>query len=529
MVDIHADKSGSIAHTRRSTLLALGLLGTLIALALHLVIAAHVEFCGWRDGCFYFLLAKEIANKHDFLVPFVWNYQVNDPSLPSQALNYWRAGASFILAIPALFDRITLVSSAVLASLAAILLSLSSAQLAWRVTRDPVLTLLAYLICLSLPPLWTMPLTPDAGLFYAVAVASFLALVSVERQSLAIEVLGVILVGVAYFIRNDAIILGAPLIIILGKRLYDARGTVLFRVEGRRAALLCVTFVLSLLPTCLLSYSVTGHFLNSDIDRVVYFTRNAEFTQYGMPVTFATLKAYGLLPLLKLRLATLGDTLHALFDLCGQLVTLLAMVGVVFAATQRHRAYAWRLIGPGVFLLVLVGIYVMVMPALAVNAVTRSYAAFLPCFAVLAAIAIGEVAMSRRALIAIAGATIAFSMVHGLSETKGLLDQFDGRRQQYLREAQLMDGDRPERQPIVAMVADPAPFTVTTGIPSVALPSNGIAAAESAIRRYHVTDVVADRWRNGKTLASALHTQAIEVPNSTQLVIRVPDTALAAR
>ncbi|MGH6969623.1 MAG: hypothetical protein ACREEN_11025 [Stellaceae bacterium] len=131
--------------------LAAGALGTLIILGVLLVLASHVGFCGWRDACFYETLAQQFAQHRGFVLPFVWNYQVGNISLPNPALEYWRPGMSFILALPAVFGwGVTLFSAAVLDTAVTLLLSLSAAWLAWRMTADRLATLLAYF-------LWPVP------------------------------------------------------------------------------------------------------------------------------------------------------------------------------------------------------------------------------------------------------------------------------------------------------------------------------------------------------------------------------------
>src|SRR5215469_14466615 len=286
--------------------LGVGVLGTLIVLAARFALASGVDFCGWRDACFYETLAQQLAQHHGFVLPFVWNYQVGDIGLPNPALEYWRPGMSFILALPALFGAgVTLLSAAALDTSATLLLSLSAAWLAWRTLRDPLATVLAYLLCLSLAPLWSMPLTPDSALFYAVAVAWFLALISPERAGLAVELCCVAMVGIAYLIRNDAILLGAPLVAIVLWRLIAARGSEWPLNEGRRAVVLCVAFVVALLPTCLVLYMAGGHVFNAATNRVMFFSSLDDFRHYGGAFDFAAWKSAGVGALVRMRLAAL--------------------------------------------------------------------------------------------------------------------------------------------------------------------------------------------------------------------------------
>ena len=508
--------------------LAAGAIGTLIVLGMRLALASRVEFCGWRDGCFYYTLARQLADHRGFVLPFVWNYQVGDIGLPNPALEYWRPGMSLILALPSLFGRdVTLLSAAVLNVLATVLLSLSAAWLAWQTMADRTTTLLAYLLCLSLAPLWTMPLTPDSALFYAVAVAWFLALVAVERRSLGVELFGVALIGVAYFIRNDAIVVGASLAGIIGVRLANARGDRL-RDEVRRAAVLAVAFLLALLPTHLLLYAVNGHFLNSAIDRVIFLGSLDDFRHYGSVLDFSTWIGAGVAELVKVRLEALFATARTVLLMCGQFPTLLAMLGAVIVVTRRRRNYGGQFLGAGLFLTALAGSYVLVLPVIAYHAVPRSAVALLPAFAVLAVVAVREVTPSARIAAMVVGAAALLGVIHGLSVAHGLLDHFHDLGAQYAAEARLIENGAKKGSHLVAMVKDPAPFTATTGIPSVPLPSNGIAAARQAIARYGVTAVVTDEWHGGRALAATLGaTDVVGVPGTTDIVIAVPPTRTA--
>lgn len=521
------EMSGSVPFAapsvrRRLFYLGVGVLGTLIVLGARFALASHVDFCGWRDACFYETLAQQLVQHHGFVLPFVWNYQVGDIGLPNPALEYWRPGMSFILALPALFGAgVTLLSAAVLDTSATLLLSLSTAWLAWRTLRDPLATVLAYFLCLSLAPLWSMPLTPDSALFYAVAVAWFLALVSPERAALAVELCGVAMVGIAYLIRNDAILLAVPLLVILLWRLIAARGTERFRHEGRRAAILCVAFVLALLPTCLVIYMAGGHVFNAATDRVMFFSNMDDFRRYGGAIDFAAWKSAGAHALVRLRLTALGATLHGVLLLCGQFATLLMLLGAWFVLTRRRHIHGKPLVGPAAFFVVLVGVYVVVLPVIADHAVPRSAAALLPAGAVLAVIAARELTASARASAAVVGVAALLSTIHGVGVAHGLLAEFHGLRERYLTEASVIERDA-AKGPIVAMVADPAPFTATTGIPAVPLPSNGVAATQQAIARYGVTAIVIDEWHGGLALAAAMHTTTVNaVPGTTDIIIEL--------
>ena len=282
--------------------------------------------------------------------------------------------------------------------------------------------------------------------------------------------------------------------------------------------------MLALVPTYVVLYAAGGHPFNSAINRVIFFNNMDDFRRYGGAVDFATWRNAGVAALVRLRLAALAITLRGVLLMCGQFATLLMLLGAWFVAIRRRRTYGAAFVGPAAFFVALVGVYVAVLPVIADHAVPRSAAALLPAGAVLAVIAVREVTASRRVTAMVVGAAALLSTVHGLGVAHGLLGEFHGLRARYLTEARLIENDA-GKGPVVAMVADPAPFTATTDIPSVPLPSNGVAATQRAIARYGVTAVVADEWHGGLALAAATHAAKVDaVPGTTDIIIEPPAT-----
>ncbi|HLI12942.1 MAG TPA: hypothetical protein VKY65_15220 [Alphaproteobacteria bacterium] len=496
-------------------------LATLIVVGLKLALAREVVFCGGADACFYYALARELAQHHDFFVDFVWNYQVPHVQLPSLAAEYWRPGTSLLLSLALPFGEITLRSSAVIATIATLVTALSAAYLAWSATEDRTIAVLSYLICLCLPSFWTMPLTPDSGSFYAAAVAWFLALFTAQSRGVMADLLGIGCIGLAYLIRNDAVLLGAPFAAVLAKRMLDQQHQGLLRREWRRPIWLCAAFVAALLPAHLLTYAILGRFLNSSITQVLYFNHLEDFYRYGSLLNFQSWIANGVEALARQRLLVLAQTLHHLLSLYGEPATMLALVaaGLAIVAARERAVLGWGLLGPVAFLVAIIFAYVFVMPAIGAHAILRSYEGFLPALAVLAALGVRRAAGSRAAFVILAILVILFSAMDGITEARNFLADARAQLAAYRAEASVIE--RGSGAQAIAMVLNPAPFTATTEIPSVPIPSNGIAAVRRAIGDFKVTCIVTAKW-GGEALASALGAVRVEdVPNTDEVVIFV--------
>jgi hypothetical protein len=500
---------------RPRALVAIAATMVVLVLALRFVFASQVHFCGGADACYYFALARELATRHDFLLNFVWNYQGDQIALPNLGATYWRPGTSLLLLLMAPFGEITLRSDAILASLATIAMALAAADFAWSLTRSQRTALLACIIGLCLPTFWVIALQADSNVFYGAAVSWFLALFLSTRRSVARDAAALLCVAAAYLIRNDAILLAVPFAAVLVIRVRESAA------ERRYALVLSAAFVLALLPTHLVIWWITGRLTNGSIFSVLFLRDIADFSYYGSQLDFASWWAIGPAALLKQRGAVLMQILHHLMMHFGEAVTVLALVGAAIGALFRPRtAFARTLVGPAAFLLSVVLVYALVLPAIGDHASQRSYTAFLPILAALAAYCIEEIAPSRPAWLALVVVVVGFSAFDGINRARTTLDDNRKELAQYRAEAQFIRNASPNAARALAMVANPAVFTATTSIPSVALPTNGPAAVRQAAHDFHATAIVTDRWsdvlRNDKELAAA---PRLDVPGSQLVVI----------
>ncbi|HLG46981.1 MAG TPA: glycosyltransferase family 39 protein [Reyranella sp.] len=487
---------------------------TALVLAVRLVFASQVNFCGGADACYYFALAREIASRHDFLLNFVWNYQSDRIDLPNLAGTYWRPGTSLLLQITAPLGEVSLRSSAMMASLATIVAALAAADFVRSLTSRTRTALLAYIIALCLPTFWVIALQADSAVFYGAAVSWFLVLFLPTHRNVARDVLALLCLAAAYLIRNDAILLAVPFAAVLAIRTRESA------VERRYALVLAGAFALALLPTHLVTWWITGRLTNGSILSVLFFHDIADFSSYGRRLNFASWWAIGPAALLEQRGAVLIQIMHHLMMSFGGAATVLAIVGVAIGLLSRPSTFARTLAGPAAFLLSMVLVYAFVLPAIGDHAAQRSYTGFLPILAALAAYCIDEIAVSRPAWLALSTVVVSFLAFDGINRARITLDDNRKELAQYHAEAQLIERSSPKPRQALAMVANPAVFTTTTGIPSVALPTNGPAAVRQAARDFNATAIVVDRWSHilsdDRELAAA---PRLGVPGSQLVVI----------
>jgi hypothetical protein len=501
--------------------LLLAAVATAIVLGIRLVFASKVQFCGGADACFYLSLAREIAFRHDFLLNFVWNYQVDHAQLPSAALEFWRPGTSLLLVLASAFGDITVRLGAVLATIATILTALAAADLTWTLTRNRWTTLLGYVIGLCLPSFWPLALSADSAAFYGAAVGWFLVLFTVENRSRLRDHAAIFCIAVAYLVRNDAIVLAAPFAAVLAIRTMDQRRSGTLRRNLPYTLQLAAAFLLALVPTHLLIWFATGRFGNGSTEAVLFFRSLADFSRYGSRLDFAAWAAAGFGSLLEERLSVLVQITHHLLVRFGEPATVMALVGTAAAMFPRSRpGFARNLIGPLVFLISIVSAYAIIMPGIGDHSALRSYTGMLPVLAALAAVGIVEAAASRPTLIVLAIGVVAYSAIDGVNQARTMLNDDRESLAEYEAEGRIVEGMKLGHGAALALVQNPAVFTTVTGIRSIPLPTNGPSAVRKAADDFGATAIVVDKWSEVGNASDWLRAAPRQdVPNSRMTVI----------
>jgi hypothetical protein len=505
---------------------------TVAVVALRVWIARQVNFCGTPDSCYALGLAQALARRHAFHVPFLFDLQLHTLRVPNTGLEYWRPGVSLILV---LFHAVTLQGSLVVATLAGVVWALAAWHIALRTTGSRRVALASYALCLLLPPGWESSLTPDPTLFYAAAIAWFLALFTVKRQGLWQDVVALGCVSAAYLIRNDAGLLLAPLVVVLWLRWRRA-------VEVQRrgedapagssavyAAAMLGGFVLALVPMHLLYRQVLGTAFPPGASQALFLNDLSDFSSYGAPVSLHSLLALGVKHLVMMRVNATATIVYRVLAL------VLGYAALVFlpALTIRREATAERgaetmpeLAGAVAFGAMVLVVYGLVLPAVGVFSALRSSTGLLPVTAVIVVVAMARAARTRRVAIALAGAVIAVYAVSGVMDDRREIAPMNALGAADRAEAQTLAemGARPDGGAVV-MTPDPVQFSVTTGYTAIPMPGNGLDAITKEALGLQATHAILDGEHlpgSPGAVAERLHpTRTEAVPGQTMFVLEL--------
>ena len=513
---------------------------TLIVLALRVWFARRVEFCGTPDSCYALGLAQSLAKYHAFRVPFLFDLQLQNLQVPNTGLEYWRPGVSLVLLLLKPFGGVTLHGALLVTMLAGIVWALAAWFVAMRTTGSRKIALASYTLCLLFSAGWAGSMTPDPTLFYAAAIAWFLALFTVERQGTMQDVIALACVGVAYMIRNDAgLLLLVPLVAVLVLRVRTANA---FERRGERApagssaaygVAMLFGFGLALAPMHLLYKEVLGTVYPVGAGQALYLNDLSDFSNYGVPVSLHTMLSYGVKHLIAMRVSA---TALILYRVLALVLGYPALVFLPTLAVKRDGqvngvARLPELAGPAAFGATVLVVYCLVLPAVGVFSALRSSTALLPVVSVVVIVAILRAARTRRLAVVLTGTVIAIYLVSGVMDDRRAIDPMN----------QIGDADRAEARtlasmgatpdgapgrPTLVMTPDPVQFSVTTGYPAIPMPGNGLDAITNEALDLHASHAILDGEHLPGSLAEVtarLHPVQIKtIPGQTVLVFELP-------
>lgn len=507
---------------------------TLFIVALRVWFARKVTFCGTPDSCYALGLAQNMARYHAFRVPFLFDLQLTHLQVPNTGLEYWRPGVSLLLLLLKRFGGLTLHGALVIATLAGVVWAAAAWFVAKRATGSAKIALASYTLCLLLSPGWGGSLTPDPTLFYAAAIAWFLALFTVERQGLAQDVLALVCVSAAYLIRNDAGLLLIPLVVILWLRLRRVRerpggeGAPAGSSIGYAVAML-VGFGLALAPMHLLYRHVLGTAFPAGAGQALYLNDLSDFSNYGVPVSVHTMLSHGVKHLVTMRV---GATALILYRVLALVLGYPALVFLPALAVRRERRHEQsrlpELAGPIAFGLTMLLVYSLVLPAVGVFSALRSSTALLPVVSVLVVLAVLRAARTPHMAQVLTGTLIAIYLVSGVMDDRRSIDPMN----------QIGDADRAQARALEAMGAtaepastlvmtpDPVQFSVTTGLPAIPMPGNGLGAITKESFDLHASYAILDGDHLPGSLAqvtASLHPiETKTIPGQSVILFELP-------
>jgi hypothetical protein len=494
---------------------------TLLITTIRVWFGRHVTFCGTPDSCAYLSLGESLSHHQGFTQRFLYQYQFVSTHLPSHGIEYWRPGTSLLLLLAQPFGGVNLHSSIVVTNLAAIVLSLAAWKIAVDATGNRRIACASYLLCLVLPTVWTSSITPDSSIFYGAFAAWFLALLTVRFSSYTADAIAILCVAGVNLVRNDAILLFLPLVVVLWLRYRSAqpRGA-----SARYAALIVVCFFAAMLPITLLQHAVLGKLSAGSTSHVLYLTSLSDLGRYGgPPLTLHTFLTSGIGKLIKLRVTTLpAIAYHFLFLQIG--------FSILFLAAWRNNAKPSLALpettGGLSFVVVLLAMYSLVLPAIGGFSALRSLTALLPLIAVVIVVCIYTASESPTTAATLASMTILLYIVFGVSQDRRDQTELNktGTEDRLVATWLASHGADPSRSLI--MTKDAAQFSVTTGYAAIPVPSNGLLATKAAATDLGANFILLDAsdLAPGPTsVQSTLHaTQVNDIPGTSTYVFTIP-------
>ena len=497
---------------------------TLVIALLEWMMARRVTFCGTPDACAYLALGESLSRHQGFHENFLFQYQFVSTHLPTHGIEYWRPGTSFLLLLAQPFGGVTLHSSIIVTILAGICLSLAAWRIAIDYSGDRRIALASYLVCLVLPPVWNGGLSPDSALYYGAFAAWFLALLRVNFRSYWEDLGALVCVAGVSLIRNDAILLLVPLACVLWmrRRRKQANGASLGYL-----ALMLGGFVVANLPMPLLDHAVLGVAFPPGTGGALYLSDLTELSAYGAPATLHTLLAQGPAAIIKIRVATVTQMLY-------RMIWVLVGFGAIFApllilrrnSGERHTLP--ELAGPLSFLVTVVGVYGLVLPAIGGFSALRSFTGLLPLAAVLIVAGIVALDAAPRVRLTLCSSVFVYYLLAGVMANRRGAEEMEkaGDDVRNVASALRSQGIYPQSGALI-MEEQAAQFSVTTGYSTVPVPSNGWAGFNAAVRDLKPTRVVISDplYNNFRTQLEGV--PAERVPGTNLFILNLAPQKLA--
>jgi hypothetical protein len=531
------------------------LLGILLVIGVRLNFIRQTNFCGVPDSCSYLSLAQTLSTRHIFQANYADNLQLEHVALPATGIEYWRPGTSFFLLLARPLGQITLHSSLVVTLLAGLLMALAAWRIVMQFNQDRSLAAHSVLLAFILPAVWDSSLIADSGLFYAAAVAWFLALFTVRSQGYLADILALVCVAIAYMVRNDAAILIVPLLVVLLLRYRarqpkppqsgrdpDFRPSESIHLESRRTesspvrgssaaycALILLGFFLAFVPMHLIDLLVLGKAFPGSTSRVLYFNDLSDLSRYGSLVNLHSWLSVGMGRLVKLRIATLPLILYRIFFIVIGVGLIFVPLLFLRRRDDGSRTKMPEIAGGLTFFATLLAVYGILLPAIGVFSALRTSFGLLPLVAVLILVAIRNFLPPQAARV-LSAAVIVYYLVFGIMYARRTLtDQTKDGDQMRLHGA-FLHAQGVGTSTARLITDDPDQMYVTNGYPAIQLPVNGAPAIAQLASDLHATHVLLDTSAHDLSvdeLRNSLHPIAISaMPNSTLILLTLPAAPL---
>jgi hypothetical protein len=295
----------------------------LVGLLATLVIAALQPVPGYMDADYYYAGGKQLAGGYGFSDPFIWNYLDHPEGLPHPSSSYWYPLASIVAAGGmALTGKINFISARIGFVLMASLAPLVIATLAFRITRQRRLALLAGLLGIFSGYYLPFIVTTDNYSLYMLAGGLYFLIL--DRISLQKSALLGLLAGVFNLARGDGLLwlpLSLLAVTVLAYRQTPASSL------WKRILRCSLNGLLVLLGYLLVmgawygrNLAVFGTVMPPGSSHVLWMTNyNQLFSFTPELFTFQSWLASGLLEALKVRLSAIWQNLSTAFFAQGMI------------------------------------------------------------------------------------------------------------------------------------------------------------------------------------------------------------------
>ena len=486
---------------------------SLVILLIRIVLAAHQQSCGGPDSCSYFALGRSLSEKHVLLQNFIVSYQIPNLHLPLTGLEYWRSGPAFILLLAQPFGGVTLFSALIVTIFMGLIVAGAAYYTALKMTGDRTTAVFAYILCLSLPPLWEFSV-PDSALCYGACIAWFLVLLGVEAHSIRCDLAAIGVAVAANFMRNDAPLLLFPLLFVLYLRLKRSPGERNPRGFAY-AALLVGGFLLAMVPEMVLNHAILGSSMRGATWRMLFLRDLGHFADYK-PLTLRGWLSAGPKALLLDRVKTLATIAHqAVSNSIGFAgIFMVGCFGWTRRGGRRESTAAFC-----VMLVVSVAAYGLLFPAVGQRAMLRTMVGLLPFAATLIAVGIRRIARTERMATALVCGCLFFYGVAGSFVVVKLIRESSASARAYAQISGLVSADG---QPGTIMTAYPSELSAATRLPAIPIPSDGRESVRDAALAFNVRYAVARTNDEARWLLLDLNARIVaQIPGSQMVLLEV--------
>ncbi|UCE01469.1 MAG: glycosyltransferase family 39 protein [Candidatus Latescibacterota bacterium] len=488
-----------------------------IALLLRLVIASGARNPGHADPAYYTTVAENLVDGRGFVIDYIWHFLARPNALTHYSNDYWMPLPSvFIASSFILFGRSTF--AAVLPS---VLFVLALFPLTYRVgrayARSRFVALSAASLVLFLPALFEHSLVSDSTAYYVVfAVASLLCMI-LAAENVRFLLLASLFAALAHLTRQDGILLLVTLVIavVASPKLPRDRHRILWLV------LVFAVYVATLSPLLVSNYRAFGSPLPAGPGKTPFLTAYEDLYSYSKELSLGAYLDWGTTQIVASKLDRAARCATEVFNLLGGFAwAFVVLAGLDLARFGVQRRFRYAYIPPFLFLLTLLGFYVIIGTAVAEWAFWRTIPAMAPFLLVAVASGIERSTPNRKTAIALVGLLVLLFACQGVQSARARIQRDNRIASELVRVRDVLDelaAAMPEQE-LVVMTRDPWEVYHWTRRRSVQIPNDDLDTILEVADRCGATHLLLPAPREALNTIYAEERQDARL----QLVVSVP-------